>query len=56
MITYLTSLIAATVPRWAEDGGYKALLDRMANPALQDTLSEGITENILEGVAPNLWC
>jgi len=41
-----TSLIAATVPRWAEDGGYKALLERMSNPNLIDTLSEGIRENI----------
>ncbi|HSJ67009.1 MAG TPA: D-aminoacylase [Anditalea sp.] len=41
-----TSLIAATIPRWAEDGGYNALLERMRNPTLIDTLSRGITENI----------
>lgn len=41
-----TSLIAATVPRWAEDGGYEALLDRINNPELKDTLSTGIEENI----------
>lgn len=41
-----TSLIAATVPRWAEDGGYEALLERINNPVLKDTLSTGIRENI----------
>jgi len=41
-----TSLIAATVPRWAEDGGYEALLERINNPDLKDTLSTGIKENI----------
>ncbi|WP_164675015.1 N-acyl-D-amino-acid deacylase family protein [Anditalea andensis] len=41
-----TSLIAATVPRWAEDGGYEALLERIANPNLKDTLRNGIAENI----------
>jgi len=41
-----TSLIAATIPRWAEDGGYEALLDRIHRPELKDTLSRGIEENI----------
>jgi N-acyl-D-amino-acid deacylase len=41
-----TSLIAAVVPRWAEDGGYVALLKRIQNPELQDTLAAGMTENI----------
>ncbi|MBS9524558.1 D-aminoacylase [Litoribacter ruber] len=48
-----TSLIAAVVPRWAEDGGYEALLERLQDPNLLDTLSEGMTENIRRRGGPS---
>ncbi|WP_143960975.1 N-acyl-D-amino-acid deacylase family protein [Litoribacter populi] len=48
-----TSLIAAVVPRWAEDGGYKALLERINDSSLIDTLAEGMTENIRRRGGPS---
>lgn len=41
-----TSLVAAVIPRWAEDGGYKMLLERFKNKIVQDSLKDGIKENI----------
>ncbi len=41
-----TNLISAVIPRWAEDGGYMALLENFDNSALQDSLHGGIQENI----------
>ena len=41
-----TNLIAAVIPRWAEDGGYNDLLKRFQNKSIQDSLQEGIKENI----------
>ncbi|QDH79916.1 D-aminoacylase [Echinicola soli] len=47
-----TSLKAALVPRWAEDGGYEKMVERFDNPALQDTLVAGITENLRKRGGP----
>lgn len=41
-----TSLVAALVPRWAQDGGRQALLARLADPALASRLRADITENL----------
>ncbi|MCH7415826.1 amidohydrolase family protein [Belliella sp. R4-6] len=41
-----TSLIAALIPRWAEDGGYDALLERLEEPSLRDRILLEIKENI----------
>lgn len=41
-----TNLIAAVIPRWAEDGGYKSLIERFNDAKLQDSLKAGIKENI----------
>lgn len=41
-----TNLIAAVIPRWAEDVGYDKLSERFNDPTLQDSLQAGITENI----------
>ena len=41
-----TSLIAALIPRWAEDGGYEALLQQFNNSLSTDSLRIGIEENI----------
>ena len=41
-----TKLVAALVPRWAQDGGRAALLRRLADPALADRLRRDMTENM----------
>ncbi|MDT0677966.1 N-acyl-D-amino-acid deacylase family protein [Autumnicola musiva] len=41
-----TNLIAAVIPRWAEDGGYDSLLKRFQDKTIQDSLQAGIKENI----------
>lgn len=41
-----TNLIAAVIPRWAENGGYEVLLKRFDENSLQDSLHSGIKENI----------
>lgn len=41
-----TSLIAAVVPRWAEDGGMKVMLTRLDDPALGDSLRNAFKDNI----------
>lgn len=41
-----TSLVAALVPLWAQDGGREAMLVRMADPALAGRLRDGIAENL----------
>lgn len=41
-----TNLIAAVIPRWAEDGGYKLLLERFKDNGIKDSLHAGIKENI----------
>ncbi|GHA47633.1 aminoacylase [Salinimicrobium marinum] len=41
-----TNLISAVIPRWAEDGGYEALLERFDNRSNKDSLQAGIKENI----------
>lgn len=41
-----TSLIAALLPRWAEDGGHDALRTRLQQPALRSRLDPAIAENI----------
>lgn len=41
-----TNLIAAVIPRWAEDGGYEKMIERFKDPALKDSLNLGIKENI----------
>lgn len=41
-----TNLISAVIPRWAEDGGYEALLQRFDSSSIQDSLQKGIKENI----------
>lgn len=41
-----TNLMAAVIPRWAEDGGYNSLLKRFKDKSLQDSLQAGIKENI----------
>ena len=41
-----TNLIAAVIPRWAEDGGYDKLLERFEDKSFQDSLKTGIEENI----------
>ena len=41
-----TSLTAALIPFWAQDGGRTALLQRFADPALAERLRSGITENL----------
>jgi N-acyl-D-aspartate/D-glutamate deacylase len=41
-----TSLVAALVPLWAQDGGRPALLKRLADPALAQRLQTGIAENL----------
>ncbi|AWW32266.1 D-aminoacylase [Echinicola strongylocentroti] len=47
-----TSLKAALVPRWAEDGGYDKMVERFDDPALRDTLIAGITENLRKRGGP----
>ncbi|WP_424495344.1 N-acyl-D-amino-acid deacylase family protein [Salinimicrobium sp. GXAS 041] len=41
-----TNLISAVIPRWAEDGGYKSLLQRFDDNSIRDSLQAGIKENI----------
>lgn len=41
-----TSLVAALVPRWAQDGGRAALLQRFDDPALTRRLRTDMTENL----------
>lgn len=41
-----TSLVAALVPLWAQDGGRPALLKRLDDPALAERLRTGIAENL----------
>jgi N-acyl-D-aspartate/D-glutamate deacylase len=41
-----TSLVAALVPLWAQDGGRAALLKRFDDPSLSAKLREGMTENL----------
>lgn len=41
-----TSLVAALVPLWAQDGGRTAMLARLADPALTDRLHREIAENL----------
>lgn len=41
-----TSLVAALVPLWAQDGGRAAMLARLADPALADRLAREIAENL----------
>ncbi|MFM9785995.1 hypothetical protein, partial [Streptomyces scabiei] len=40
------NLIAAVVPRWAEDGGVKAMFARFDDATLADSLRRGIRDNI----------
>lgn len=47
-----TSLKAALVPRWAEDGGYEKMVERFDDPGLRDTLVAGITENLRKRGGP----
>jgi N-acyl-D-amino-acid deacylase len=42
-----TSLIAAVIPRWAEDGGYTKLMELVENAETRKKILEGIHENIL---------
>ena len=50
-----TSLAAALVPRWAQDGGREALLRRFDDAALADRLRRDMTENLRRrGGAPSL--
>lgn len=41
-----TSLKAAVVPRWAEDGGLEAMMERLNDPALESRMNEEIKKNI----------
>lgn len=41
-----TSLTAALVPAWAQDGGRTALLERLADPAVSGRLRADIAENL----------
>lgn len=41
-----TSLAAALVPRWAQDGGRAALLKRFDDPSVQNRLRADMTENL----------
>lgn len=41
-----TSLVAALVPHWAQDGGRNALLARLDDPALAERLQRDIAENL----------
>ena len=41
-----TSLVAALVPRWAQDGGRAAMLARFDDPALATRLAADIAENL----------
>lgn len=50
-----TSLVAALVPRWAQDGGRAAMLKRFDDPALAERLRAEMTENLRRrGAAPSL--
>ncbi|WP_226332373.1 N-acyl-D-amino-acid deacylase family protein [Echinicola marina] len=41
-----TTLKAALIPRWAEDGGYENMVARFDMPSLRDSIVSGIVENI----------
>ena len=41
-----TSLVAALMPRWAQDGGRAALLARIGDPALAQRLRADVAENL----------
>ncbi len=41
-----TSLEAALVPKWARDGGSKALMKRLADPATRDSIVAGMREGL----------
>jgi N-acyl-D-aspartate/D-glutamate deacylase len=41
-----SSLDAALVPRWASDGGYAALVARLADPAVRTRLRDEMAENL----------
>ncbi|WP_241347104.1 N-acyl-D-amino-acid deacylase family protein [Belliella filtrata] len=41
-----TSMIAALIPRWAEDGGYDALVDRLKDEELHQRILVEVKENI----------
>ncbi|MBA3666390.1 MAG: amidohydrolase family protein [Sphingomonas sp.] len=41
-----TKLAAALVPLWAQDGGRRALLDRLGDAALAERLRSGMAENL----------
>lgn len=47
-----TTLKAALVPRWAEDGGYERMVARFDDPSLTDTLTAGIIENLRKRGGP----
>jgi len=39
--------ISVLIPGWARAGGNKALIERVANPKLRDSIKAGIVFNIL---------
>lgn len=41
-----TSLSAAVLPRWAQDGGRSALLQRLSNPAIAERIAKEVAANI----------
>ena len=47
-----TRLVASLVPLWAQEGGRAALLQRMAEPALQPRLRADIAENLRKRGGP----
>ncbi len=51
-----TSLVAALIPLWAQDGGRAALLARLDDPALARRMRDGIAENLRKrgGASPLL--
>jgi len=48
-----TSLIAAIVPRWAENGGLETLRQRIEDPSLKNRIEAEITENIRRRGGPS---
>lgn len=47
-----TSLVAALIPLWAQDGGRSALLGRFDDAALAERLAQGMTENLRKRGGP----
>lgn len=48
-----SSIMAALVPAWAREGGNDVLRERLADPVHQDSIIQGITQNLIRRGGPD---